>query len=254
MPPFPPTALLVLLRHGESTANASGLFTGVLDVPLSDAGRREAAAAAVLLHDGGLVPDVVVTSEFRRTIATADVLEASGVLHGAPRLRDWRLDERSYGALMGRTKEDVCAEVGPEQFRIWRRSVDVPPPPMDDAQHAALAATDLFRSLPPEALPRTESLRDVVARIAAFHEEVVVPRLGAGERVLVVGHGNSLRAYCLLLDDLDDEEVRQLNLPTAHPLVYTFDESGRPSPRGGRYLDPDGALEAAALVASQGGT
>ncbi|TFD79661.1 2,3-bisphosphoglycerate-dependent phosphoglycerate mutase [Cryobacterium fucosi] len=246
--------ILVLLRHGESTANAAGLFTGVLDAPLSVRGIREAHAAAALLAAAGLGPQAVFSSELHRARQTTEIVTRDLPPHPVSSAADWRLNERNYGALTGRSKEDVRAEFGQEQFLAWRRSVHTAPPPLGDAAFAALRETDLFRRLPAEALTRTEALSEVMTRVAAFHVERVEPRLAAGQTVLVVAHGNSLRAFCAVLDALDDHAIHRLNLPTGHPLVYRFGAAPPPEPSGGRYLDAVGAHAAAITLALEGGT
>lgn len=259
-PGEPHRARAVLLRHGESVANAAGMFTGVLDVPLSDRGAAEARRAADLIAASGTRFDLVLTSELERAWHTADLVHAG--VPGLPQPeRDWRLDERCYGALTGRTKADVLAEAGEAQFLAWRRSVHVPPPPMTDEQHAELAATPLFRRLPPQALPRTESLADVMVRVGHVWHERVDPVLRTGRSVLVVAHGNSLRALCGVLDALADPEIQDLGLPTGHPLLYELDPAGPerdgllvPLVRGGTYLDETAARAAAERLAREGGT
>jgi 2,3-bisphosphoglycerate-dependent phosphoglycerate mutase len=237
---------LVLLRHGQSTANAAGLFTGILDPGLSESGADEARAAGLLVRTHDLVPDATFTSPLQRAGQTAAIVATVLGLPAGTVTVDWRLNERNYGALTGRYKDDVRREVGEAQFLAWRRSVDTAPPGMTDAQLAEFAATDLFRSLPDRALTRTESLRDVMGRIGEFHTEAVAPRLTNGETVLVVAHGNSLRAYCAVLENLDTSAIRTLNLPTGHPLVF----------RGGtrRYLDAPRAEAAALALTLDGGT
>ncbi|TFB98947.1 2,3-bisphosphoglycerate-dependent phosphoglycerate mutase [Cryobacterium sp. HLT2-28] len=246
--------ILVLLRHGESTANAAGLFTGVLDVPLSVRGIHEAQSAAALLAAAGLAPQSVFSSELHRARQTAEIV--TGELPSRPEVlaADWRVNERNYGALTGRSKEDVRAEFGQEQFLAWRRSVHTAPPPLGDSAFAALRESALFRRLPAEALTRTESLSEVMTRVVAFHAERIEPRLTAGQVVLVVAHGNSLRAYCAVLDALDDHAIHRLNLPTGHPLVYRFGDAPALRPPGGRYLDAVGAHAAAITLAREGGT
>jgi len=237
---------LVLLRHGQSTANAAGLFTGILDPGLSASGADEAGAAAGLLLTHDLVPDAVFVSPLQRAARTAAIVAAALHLPGALVSTDWRLNERNYGALTGRHKDDVRAEAGEEQFLAWRRSVDTAPPAMSDEQFATFERTALFRGLPARALTRTESLRDVMTRIVDFHAERIVPLLAAERTVLVVAHGNSLRAYCAVLEHLDKSAIHRLNLPTGHPLVY---QSG-----GRRYLDAPRAEAAALALTLDGGT
>jgi 2,3-bisphosphoglycerate-dependent phosphoglycerate mutase len=237
---------LVLLRHGQSTANAAGLFTGILDPALSARGAAEAEAAAALLSASDLVPDAVLVSPLRRAGRTATIVATELGLPAGTVTVDWRLNERNYGALTGRSKDDVRAEAGEAQFLAWRRSVDTAPPPMSDERLATFAGTALFRGLPARALTRTESLRDVMGRVAEFHADRVLPLLAAGSTVLVVAHGNSLRAYCAVLENLDKPAIHRLNLPTGHPLVY----------RGGNrhYLDAPRAEAAALALALDGGT
>lgn len=242
----PNAGSLVLLRHGQSTANAARLFTGILDPGLSAVGTDEATAAAGLLRTHGLVPDAVLVSPLQRAGQTASIVAAALGLAAGTVSVDWRLTERNYGALTGRHKDDVRAEAGEAQFLAWRRSVDTAPPAMSDEQVAEFAETALFRGLPARALTRTESLRDVMRRVGRFHTERVLPLLSDDQTVLVVAHGNSLRAYCAVLENLDKPAIHRLNLPTGHPLVYQ--DGGR------RYLDAPGAEAAALAVALDGGT
>src|SRR6266480_3921582 len=221
---------LVLLRHGESAWNAEGLFTGWVDVGLSDAGAREAVAGGALLREHGLRPEIVHTSVLTRAIQTANLaLEEAGLLW-LPVARSWRLNERHYGALQGKNKAQTREEFGEEQFMVWRRSYDVPPPP----------------------LPRTECLADVLHRMLPYWYDAIVPDLAANRTVLVAAHGNSLRALVKHLDEIGDAEIAGLNIPTGIPLVYELDESFRPKVPGGRYLDPAAAAKAAEAVRNQG--
>lgn len=257
---FGPLGQVVLVRHGESVANAAGLFTGVLDVPLSEMGRAEAARAARLVGATGIAFSRAFSSELARAWQTAEVL--SEHLPSLPAFeRDWRLNERNYGGLTTLTKTFVRAQFGEEQFRAWRRSVHIPPPPMPAQLYDSLAATPLFRRLPAQALVRTESLADVMVRVGNFWRERVDPLLRAGTAVLVVGHGNSLRALCAVVDHLADAEIEALGLPTGHPLLYEFDPAAPPRDgllpplvRGGRYLDEVAAHAAAQELALAGGT
>ena len=251
---MPEYGTLLLLRHGLSTANADGLFTGLLDVPLSEVGVIEAHLAASLLNAADLSPDLVLTSVLARTKQTAEFVMAD--LRTPPRevVSDWRLDERNYGALTGRSKRDVLQEYGQAQFMNWRRSVDTPPPPMSDALYEKLSASALFRSLPSAALTRTESLRDVIARVGNCYVDRLMPPLRKGQTILVIAHGNSLRALCAILDELDDEAIRDLNIPTAQPLVYQFNRDLRSTVIGGRYLDNASAQAAAVALTNEGGT
>jgi 2,3-bisphosphoglycerate-dependent phosphoglycerate mutase len=243
---------LVLLRHGQSAANAAGLFTGVLDSPLTDIGVEEARSAGVLLRDAGVTTKVAFSSELTRARQTADIIAAFSDV-GAIR-RDWRLNERNYGALTGRAKDDVLQEFGATQFLIWRRAVNVAPPPMSDEMFREFATRKPFRSLPASSLTRTESLRNVIYRVNRFYHNQVTPFLKRGHSVLVVAHGNSLRALCAVLDELDDDAIEQLNIPTAQPLCYQFDHTLTPVTAGGLYLDESNALAAADAIAHEGGT
>src|SRR5215831_3470759 len=243
---------LVLLRHGESEWNSKGLFTGWVDVGLAAKGIQEAAAAGRLLTDAGLRPDVVHTSVLTRAIQTANVtLEATG-LAWLPVRRSWRLNERHYGALQGKDKAQTRAEFGDEQFMLWRRSYDVPPPPLADDDPLSQAGDPRYAMLPGELLPRTECLRDVVARMLPYWYDAIVPDIAAGRMVLVVAHGNSLRALVKHLDGISDANISELNIPTGMPLVYELDGAFRATGPG-RYLDPEAAAAGAAAVAAQGG-
>jgi 2,3-bisphosphoglycerate-dependent phosphoglycerate mutase len=242
---------LVLLRHGQSVWNAENLFTGWVDVPLSETGEQEARRGGELLHAEGLLPDVVHTSVLRRAISTANLALDVCDRHWIPVRRDWRLNERHYGALQGKDKKQTLAEFGAEQFMLWRRSYDVPPPPIelgsefsqdDDPRYADLGS----------AMPATECLADVVKRFLPYWDSAVVPDLQAGKVVLLAAHGNSLRALVKHLDGISDADIAELNIPTGIPLRYELDEDLQPTVRGGVYLDPDAAATAAAAVAAQG--
>src|SRR6516165_10306744 len=215
---------LVLLRHGESEWNSKGLFTGWVDVGLAAKGIQEAAAAGRMIVDAGLRPDVVHTSVLTRAIQTANVaLEAAG-LSWLPVQRSWRLNERHYGALQGKDKAQTREEFGDEQFMIWRRSYDVPPPPIADDDPLSQASDPRYARLPPELLPRTECLADVLHRLLPYWYDAIVPDLAADRTVLVVAHGNSLRALVKHLDEISDAEIAGLNIPTGIPLVYELDK------------------------------
>ncbi len=246
------TSALILVRHGESEWNSKGLFTGWVDVGLSEAGAAEAQRAGRLLADEGLRPNCVHTSMLRRAIDTANIALDAGELHWLPVRRSWRLNERHYGALQGKDKAQTRAEFGEEQFMLWRRSYDVPPPPIPDDDPLSQAAEDRYRTLPPELLPRCECLKDVVERLLPYWYDAIVPELAAGLMPIVFAHGNSLRALVKHLDTISDEEIAGLNIPTGIPLLYELDDEFRPVVAGGRYLDPDAAVEAAAAVANQG--
>ncbi len=242
---------LVLLRHGESEWNAKNLFTGWVDVPLSDKGRDEAVAGGRQLLDAGLLPDVVHTSLLRRAITTASLALDAADRHWIPVRRDWRLNERHYGALQGKDKKQTLEQYGEEQFMLWRRSFDVPPPPIEDDSEFSQAGLPQYADLGAD-MPRTECLKDVIDRFLPYWDSGIVPDLRSGATVLVAAHGNSLRALVKHLDGISDEDIAGLNIPTGMPLLYELDDSLAPVTPGGRYLDPDAAAAAAAAVANQG--
>jgi 2,3-bisphosphoglycerate-dependent phosphoglycerate mutase len=243
---------LILLRHGESQWNALNLFTGWVDVALSDAGRAEAERGGRLLADAGVLPDVVHTSVLRRAISTANIALDAADRHWIPVQRSWRLNERHYGALQGKDKKATLEAYGEEQFMLWRRSYDVPPPPLDDSSEFAQADDPRYADVPADELPRTECLADVVARMLPYWESAVVPDLRAGKVVLLAAHGNSLRALVKHLDGISEADIAGLNIPTGIPLVYRLDGELRPSLPGGEYLDPETAAAAIQAVANQG--
>src|SRR5262245_17414213 len=242
---------LVLLRHGESEWNVKGLFTGWVDVNLSPTGEEEARRGGQLLVEAGLRPDVVHTSVLTRAIRTANLALETADLLWLPVQRSWRLNERHYGALQGKDKAQTRAEFGDEQFMLWRRSYDVPPPPLADDDPLSQAGDPRYAMLPGELLPRTECLRDVVARMLPYWYDAIVPDIAAGRMVLVVAHGNSLRALVKHLDGISDANISELNIPTGMPLLYELDDAFRPTGPG-RYLDPEAAAAGAAAVAAQG--
>ena len=247
---------LVLLRHGQSQWNLENRFTGWVDVGLAAKGAQEASAAGRLLIDSGLRPDIVHTSVLLRAIQTANMTLESAGLSWLPVHRSWRLNERHYGALQGKDKAQTREEFGAEQFMIWRRSYDVPPPPIADDDQYSQAADVRYAGLPPEARPRTECLKDVMARMLPYWYDAIVPDLGQdvpeNDAVLVVAHGNSLRALVKHLDGISDADIAALNIPTGIPLVYRLDDAFRPVTAGGSYLDPEAAAEAAEAVKNQG--
>ena len=244
---------LVLLRHGESEWNAKGLFTGWVDVGLSETGKQEAVRGGQLLAASGLRPDVMHTSVLTRAIQTANLALEEAALLWLPVRRSWRLNERHYGALQGKDKAATRREFGDEQFMLWRRSYDVPPPPIADDDPLSQAGDSRYAGLPPELRPRTECLQDVVARMLPYWYDAVVPDLaGRNQTVLIVAHGNSLRALVKHLDGISDAAIAELNIPTGIPLVYELDDAFRPAVPGGRYLDPEAAAEAAEAVRNQG--
>ena len=241
---------LVLLRHGESTWNRENLFTGWTDVDLSDRGREEAREAGRLLREGGYVFDVAFTSVLKRAIRTLDIALDALDLMWIPVTKHWRLNERHYGALQGLNKAETAARYGEAQTKIWRRSYDIPPPPLspDDERHPS--RDPRYASLLPGELPLTESLKDTVARFLPFWHEPIAPAIRSGKRVLIAAHGNSLRALVKYLDHVSDADIVERNIPTGIPLVYELGDDLEPI--GSTYLgDPAAAAAAAARVASQ---
>jgi 2,3-bisphosphoglycerate-dependent phosphoglycerate mutase len=238
------TGALLLLRHGQSEANAADIFTGWHDPPLSELGARQARGAGAALRRLGVRPTSIHTSLLRRSIVSAEIVAAELDRAWLPVSRSWRLNERHYGALTGRDKREAAAEAGPSRFRDWRRSYGIAPPPMSDADAARIRADDRYAGLPPDALPRTESLADVQARMLPYWSDVLYPEVRRGGTPLVVGHGNSLRAFVMYLEGIGPAEVERLDIPTAVPMCYRLDGRGRPmTDPGGRYLDPVGAAE-----------
>lgn len=242
---------LILLRHGESQWNEKNLFTGWVDVDLSAKGLTEAHRAGELLTEHNLLPNVLHTSLLRRAITTANIALDVSDRHWIPVHRTWRLNERHYGALQGKDKAQTLAEYGEAQFMLWRRSFDTPPPAIDPANEFAQTHDPRYSDLG-AALPSTECLADVVDRMIPYWESNITPDLLAGKSVLVVAHGNSLRALVKHLDNIGDSEIAELNIPTGIPLVYELDSSLKPITAGGKYLDPQAAAAAAAAVANQG--
>ncbi|MCS0603703.1 2,3-bisphosphoglycerate-dependent phosphoglycerate mutase [Streptomyces sp. LP11] len=243
---------LLLLRHGRSTTNAAGRFTGWTDVPLASEGVHEAERAARLLARDGLLPDVVHTSLLRRSIRSADIVLAGLDRQWIPAQRSWRLNERQYGALTGRRKHDVRAEAGAGLYDHWRRSLHGRPAPLPAPDLVRLRADPRYATLRPDAVPAVESQADVTARVVPYWADVLAPRLRTGAVVLVVAHGNSLRALVTVLDGLDEAGVQRLDIPTGAPLRYDFDPDLRSVARGGTYLDPGAARAGAAAVAAEG--
>jgi 2,3-bisphosphoglycerate-dependent phosphoglycerate mutase len=241
---------LVLLRHGESTWNRENRFTGWTDVDLSDRGREEALEAGRLLKDGGYAFDVAYTSVLKRAIRTLWIALDTLDLMWIPVMTSWRLNERHYGALQGLNKAETAARHGEAQTKIWRRSYDVPPPPLapDDERHPG--RDPRYARLRPDELPLTESLKDTVARFLPYWHEVMAPDIRAGKRLLIAAHGNSLRALKKYLDNISEVEIVELNIPTGIPLVYELDD--RLQPIRSYYLgDPAAAAAAAERVASE---
>jgi len=244
------THKLILLRHGQSDWNEKNLFTGWVDVPLTDRGRAEATRGGELIAENQLLPDVVHTSLLRRAMNTANLaLDAADRLW-IPVKRSWRLNERHYGALQGKNKAEIREQYGEEQFMVWRRSYDTPPPALDDSSEWSQAGDPRYADVPD--LPRTECLKDVLERFLPYWEEQIVPDLKSGRTVLVAAHGNSLRALVKHLDGISDDDIAGLNIPTGIPLYYELDHNLKPVTPGGRYLDPDAAAESIQAVANQG--
>ena len=250
---------LVLLRHGESTWNKENRFTGWVDVDLSPKGEEEARRGGRLLRDAGVDVDVLHTSLQRRAIRTANLALEEADRLWVPVRRSWRLNERHYGALQGKDKTQVREEFGEEQFMLWRRSYDTPPPPLaaDDPMHPS--RDPRYAALPVDVLPATECLKDVLHRMLPYWADAIVPDLRAGRTVMVAAHGNSLRALVKHLDGIGDDEIVGLNVPTGIPLRYDLDDALRPTRAvdpafgvSGEYLDPDAARTAIAGVAAQG--
>jgi 2,3-bisphosphoglycerate-dependent phosphoglycerate mutase len=243
---------LLLLRHGESEWNAKNQFTGWVDVGLTAKGEAEARRGGELLRERGLLPEVLHTSLLRRAIDTAQLALDAADRKWIPVRRSWRLNERHYGALQGKDKKATLAEFGEEQFMLWRRSYDTPPPPLPDDDEWSQVHDDKYAHLPTELVPRTECLADVVVRMLPYWYDAIVPDLQAYGLLLVVAHGNSLRALVKHLDGMSDADVVGLNIPTGIPLLYELDAAYRPVVAGGEYLDPAAAADAAAKVANQG--
>jgi len=242
---------LILLRHGESEWNAKNLFTGWVDVELSEKGIVEAARGGQLLKEADLLPDVLHTSLLKRAIDTADIALTNCGRTGIPTKRSWRLNERHYGALQGKDKAATLKEYGQEQFQLWRRSFDVPPPAIADDDQYSQKNEEKYANLG-EQLPKTECLKDVVARVVPYLTGEVMDDLKSGKTVLITAHGNSIRAIVKFLDSISDADIAGVNIPTGIPLLYELNEKFEPITKGGRYLDPEAAKAAIAAVANQG--
>jgi 2,3-bisphosphoglycerate-dependent phosphoglycerate mutase len=242
---------LVLVRHGQSTWNLENRFTGWTDVDLSEAGLIEAREAGKTLLKDGFEFDAVYTSVLKRAIRTAwTILDVMDRMY-LPLIPDWRLNERHYGALQGLNKAETAAKFGDEQVKIWRRSYDVPPPPLERDDPRFPGRDPRYARLKPAELPLTESLKETVARVLPFWNEVLAPQIKAGKRLMIAAHGNSLRAMVKYLDQMTNEAILELNIPTGVPLLYELDANLKPT--GHRYLgDPDAIAKAAAAVANQG--
>ncbi|TAK55440.1 MAG: 2,3-diphosphoglycerate-dependent phosphoglycerate mutase [Gammaproteobacteria bacterium] len=241
---------LVLVRHGQSTWNLENLFTGWTDVDLTAQGCAEAQAAGRLLREGGFEFDLVLTSVLKRAIRTLWIMLDEMDRMWLPVERHWRLNERHYGALQGLDKAETAAKFGADQVLVWRRSYDIPPPPLegDDPRHPRFDAR--YRGVAATELPATESLKDTLGRVLPCWRERIAPELAAGRSVLVVAHGNSLRALVKMLDDMSDDEIVGFNIPTGVPLLYELGQDLRPAvPR--RFLGDPAAIEAAALAVAR---
>jgi 2,3-bisphosphoglycerate-dependent phosphoglycerate mutase len=242
---------LILLRHGESEWNAKNLFTGWVDVALSAKGVEEAKWGGILLKERNLLPDVVHTSLLRRAITTASLALDNCDRHWIPVKRSWRLNERHYGALQGKDKAATLKEYGEEQFQLWRRSFDVPPPVIDDNDQYS-QSNDLRYATLGKDLPKSECLKDVVTRMIPYFTNEITADLRSGKVVLVTAHGNSIRAIVKHIDGISDSDIAGVNIPTGIPLLYEFDQDFKAIKKGGEYLDPIAAQAAIAAVANQG--
>ena len=240
---------LILLRHGQSKWNESNQFTGWVDVDLTEKGEAEAKRGGELLAQEGVLPDVLYTSLLRRAIRTANIALNAADRHWIPVVRDWRLNERHYGALQGKNKKEIRDEYGEEQFMQWRRSYDVPPPAIEPGSEFSQDTDPRYAGEP---IPATECLKDVLERLLPYWEGSIVPEIKTGKTVMIAAHGNSLRAIVKHLDDISDDDIAGVNIPTGIPLVYELDEETlKPLKKGGRYLDPEAEAKIAA-VANQG--
>ncbi|MDR1808497.1 MAG: phosphoglyceromutase [Propionibacteriaceae bacterium] len=246
------TAKLILLRHGESEWNAKNQFTGWVDVDINEKGVAEAKRGAQLLLQENLLPDVLHTSVLRRAIHTAYLALDGCDRHWIPVRRSWRLNERHYGALQGKNKAQTLEQFGEEQFMLWRRSYDTPPPVLDRDDEYSQFHDPRYAALPPEARPQTECLKDVLIRALPYWYDAIVPDLRAGLTVMVAAHGNSLRALVKHLDQISDADIAGLNIPTGIPLLYELDDDMAPVTKGGRYLDPEAAKASIEAVKNQG--
>jgi 2,3-bisphosphoglycerate-dependent phosphoglycerate mutase len=242
---------LILLRHGQSDWNAKNLFTGWVDVALSSQGEAEAKRAGELLKEKNLLPDLLHTSLLTRAIHTAEIALGACERKWIPVNRSWRLNERHYGALQGKDKAATLKEYGQEQFKLWRRSFDTPPPAIADSDQYSQASDIRYKDLGPE-LPKTECLKDVVKRLMPYLDNEIANDLRQAKTVLVVAHGNSIRAIVKHLACISDSDIAEVNIPTGIPLLYRFDDDFEPIIKEGEYLDPEAAKESIAAVANQG--
>ncbi len=242
---------LILLRHGQSQWNAKNLFTGWVDVALSSQGEAEAKRAGELLKEKNLLPDLLHTSLLTRAIHTAEIALGACERKWIPVSRSWRLNERHYGALQGKDKAATLKEYGEEQFKLWRRSFDTPPPAIADSDQYSQASDIRYKDLGPD-LPKAECLKDVVKRLMPYLDNEIASDLSQGKTVLVVAHGNSIRAIVKHLACISDSDIAEVNIPTGIPLLYRFDDDFEPIIKEGEYLDPEAAKESIAAVANQG--
>lgn len=242
---------LILLRHGESQWNEKNLFTGWVDVSLSAKGLQEAKRAGELFREQSIFPEILHTSLLKRAINTAEIALNECERHWIPVRRSWRLNERHYGALQGKNKAETLSMYGEEQFQLWRRSFDVPPPPIDDSSEFSQANDYRYQDIG-TAVPKTECLLDVINRMIPYWNEAIIPDLTSGKCVLVTAHGNSLRALVKHLDGISDKDIAGLNIPTGIPLLYELNKNFEPIIKGGRYLDSEAARTAIDAVANQG--
>ncbi len=242
---------LILLRHGQSEWNAKNLFTGWVDVALSSQGEAEAKRAGELLKEKNLLPDLLHTSLLTRAIHTAEIALGACERKWIPVSRSWRLNERHYGALQGKDKASTLKEYGQEQFKLWRRSFDTPPPAIADSDQYSQASDIRYKDLGPD-LPKAECLKDVVKRLMPYLDNEIASDLRQGKTVLVVAHGNSIRAIVKHLACISDSDIAEVNIPTGIPLLYRFDDDFEPIIKEGEYLDPEAAKESIAAVANQG--
>jgi 2,3-bisphosphoglycerate-dependent phosphoglycerate mutase len=242
---------LILLRHGQSQWNAKNLFTGWVDVALSSQGEVEAKRAGELLKEKNLLPDVLHTSLLTRAIHTSEIALGACERKWIPVSRSWRLNERHYGALQGKDKAATLKEYGEEQFKLWRRSYDTPPPAIPDSDQYSQASDIRYQDLGSD-LPKTECLKDVVKRLMPYLDNEIAKDLRLGKTLLVVAHGNSIRAIVKHLACISDSDIAEVNIPTGIPLLYQFDDNFEPIIKEGEYLDPEAAKESIAAVANQG--
>lgn len=238
--PTPETMTLVIIRHGESEWNSLNLFTGWTDVDLSDKGRAEAELAGKMLKEEGFDFDICYTSYLKRAIHTLDIVLDEMDLEWLPVTKAWQLNERHYGALQGLNKKETAEKYGEEQVKIWRRSYDVPPPALDPDDDRNPAKQEQYKDVPAENLPLTECLKDTVARVVPYFDDVIKPRMLAGDKVIIVAHGNSLRALVKYLEDISDKDIPEVEIPNGIPLVYELDRDFNVISK--RYLGDQNAL------------